>query len=55
MAGIAALLIGTKRVGGGRNPRLVQDQIQNTSRDLGVPGFDTRYGWGLVDAAGALR
>jgi serine protease len=55
VSGIAALLIGTKRVGGGRNPRLVQEQIQNTSRDLGVPGFDPRYGWGLVDAAAALR
>ena len=55
VAGIAALLIATKRVGAARNPRLVQQQIQLTSRDLGVAGFDTRYGWGLVDAAAALR
>jgi len=55
VSGIAALVIGTRRVGRRRNPRLVQQQLQSTARDLGVPGFDTRYGWGLVDAAAALR
>jgi hypothetical protein len=33
----------------------VQSHIQATARDLGVPGFDYRYGHGLVDAARALR
>jgi serine protease len=55
VAGIAALLIGTERLGTARNPRLIQQQIQGTARDVGVPGFDARYGWGLVDAAAALR
>lgn len=55
VAGIAALIIGANRLGTGRNPRLVQQHIQGTSRDIGVPGFDPRYGWGLVDAAAALR
>jgi serine protease len=55
VAGIAALLIGTKRLGPGRNPRLIEQHIEATSRDLGVPGFDIRYGFGLVDAAAVLR
>ena len=36
-------------------PDAVQAHIQATARDLGRPGFDSRYGWGLVDAARALR
>ena len=28
--------------------------MKATARDLGAPGIDTRYGVGLIDAAGAL-
>ena len=57
VAGLAALLIGTRRVPA-RRPRLLEEHIETTVRDIGVPGGppgDTRYGWGLVDAAAALR
>lgn len=55
VAGIAALLIASGRLGPDPTPAAVQQHLQATSRDLGAPGFDSRYGWGLVDAAGALR
>jgi serine protease len=55
VAAIAALLIATKKLGAHPSPKAIQDQIQATARDLGPPGFDERYGWGLVDAARALR
>jgi serine protease len=55
VAGVAALLIGTKRLGDNPSPRIVEQHLEATARDLGVPGFDTRYGFGLVDAAAALR
>jgi serine protease len=55
VAGIAALIIATHRLGDHPTPDAVQAQIQSTARDLGRPGYDSRYGWGLVDAAAALR
>jgi serine protease len=55
VAGIAALIIATRKLGKHPAPSAVQAQIQATSRDLGQLGFDSRYGWGLVDAARALR
>jgi serine protease len=55
VAGIAALIIATHRLGNHPTPDAVQAQIQATARDLGQPGYDSRYGWGLVDAAAALR
>jgi serine protease len=55
VAGIAALIIATRRLGERPTPSAVQAHIQGTARDLGRPGFDSRYGWGLVDAAAALR
>jgi serine protease len=55
VAAIAALIIATRKLGDRPDPNAVQTQIQATARDLGKPGFDSRYGWGLVDAARALR
>ena len=55
VAGVAALVIGSRRIGGGRNPRGIEQHLETTARDLGLPGFDVRYGNGLVDAAAALR
>jgi serine protease len=55
VAAVAALLVGTKRLGSHPSPRAVAEQIERTARDAGAPGFDTRYGYGLVDAAAALR
>jgi serine protease len=55
VAGVAALIIGTKRLGRNPSPRSVVEQIERTAIDAGPPGFDPRYGHGLVDAAAALR
>ncbi len=52
VAGIAALLIALK-------PTItraeVQDALQKTAVDLGNPGFDTDYGWGMVNAQAAAQ
>jgi serine protease len=55
VAAIAALIVATRRLGDRPTPAQVQAHIEATARDLGRPGFDSRYGWGLVDAARALR
>jgi serine protease len=52
VAGIAALVRS-------RHPEwsaaLVRDAIEKTCRDLGLPGKDGTYGYGLVDAAAAVQ
>jgi serine protease len=55
VSGIAALLIATRRLGRHPSPHALELQIERTSHDIGPPGFDGRYGHGLVDAAAALR
>lgn len=51
VAGVAALLLQV-------NPNLTEAQVriilQETARDLGEPGFDDNYGYGLVDAYAAV-
>jgi subtilisin family serine protease len=52
VSGVAALLLA-------RNPVLTPDEVrsvlQSTAEDLGIAGWDSTYGWGLVDAEAALR
>jgi serine protease len=55
VSGVAALVIATKKLGPNPTPASVQQHLQATARDLGVPGFDSRYGNGLLNAAAALR
>jgi serine protease len=55
VAGLAALLIASRRLGSRPSPAAVEQRIEQTARDLGPPGFDLRYGHGLIDAAAALR
>jgi serine protease len=55
VSAIAALILATHHLGDKPTPGQVQAHIQATARDLGSPGFDSRYGWGLVDAARTLR
>lgn len=51
VTGVAALIFG-------KNPNLTPDQVEaimeKTTIDLGVPNYDTTYGWGLVNAKAAL-
>jgi len=55
VSGVAALLIGSRRLGRNPSPAAVEKRLKATARDIGTPGWDPRYGWGLLDAAAALR
>jgi hypothetical protein len=50
VAGLIALMISRGITG----PAAIQSMLQNTATDLGNPGFDTEFGWGLVNAAAAI-
>jgi len=50
VSGVAALLIARGITG----PAAIQDWLQRTAIDLGPPGRDDHYGWGLVEAASAV-
>jgi len=51
VAGVAALILA-------KNPSLTPDQVrealQSTATDLGTPGRDNTYGWGLLNAPAAI-
>jgi serine protease len=49
----AALVIASGVLGPDPTPEAVERRMETTARDLGPPGYDTRYGWGLVNAAAA--
>jgi len=55
VAGVAALVIASGRLGPHPSPAAVEQHLEATARDIGKPGFDPRYGHGLLDAAAALR
>jgi serine protease len=50
----AALVIASGVLGANPSPAQVESRLKTTARDLGTPGRDSRYGWGLVDAARAV-
>ena len=51
VSGVAALIFG-------KDPNLTPDQVETimerTATNLGVPNYDTTFGWGLVNATAAL-
>ncbi|MCU1427650.1 MAG: family serine peptidase [Actinomycetia bacterium] len=49
----AALVVASGVIGANPSPAAIEARLEQTARDLGHPGYDTRYGWGLVDAATA--
>lgn len=51
VAGVAALI---RSVNPDLSPLGVELVLEATAKDLGVPGPDTFYGWGLVDAGAAV-
>jgi serine protease len=53
VAATAALVLATRAAGASPSPDAVAARLEHTARDLGRPGYDTAYGWGLVDAAAA--
>jgi serine protease len=54
VSAIAALIFATKRLGAHPTPAAVKQRIEQTATDLGPPGYDERYGFGLVNAAAAI-
>ncbi len=55
VSGVAALVVASRRLGRRPSPARLTHHLEVTARDLGPPGFDKRYGYGLLDAAAALR
>jgi serine protease len=55
VAGAAALVMASQRLGPNPEPGDVERLLESTARDIGPPGFDKRYGHGLLDVAAALR
>ena len=53
VSAIAALIIASRVLGPRPTPQAIRRRLEATARDLGRPGYDRRYGWGLVDAAAA--
>jgi serine protease len=53
VAAAAALVIASGVVGPHPTPDAVEKRLEATARDLGTPGYDERYGWGLLDAGAA--
>ena len=54
VSALAALIIATKIIGPKPTPQQVESHLKRTARDLGPPGYDRRYGNGLIDARAAL-
>ena len=55
VTGVIALMLGAKVLGAHPSPGAVARRLERTARDLGAPGPDRYYGWGLVDAAAAMK
>jgi serine protease len=53
VSGTIALLLATGVLGPKPTPESILNRLQATSRDLGPPGYDATYGWGLIDASAA--
>jgi serine protease len=53
VAATAALIIGEKLLGPNPAPEQITAQLERTARDLGKPGFDNLYGYGLLNAYAA--
>lgn len=54
VSGTAALLIASGKLGPDPTPAAIAERMQATARDLGFPGYDTRYGHGMVNAGNAI-
>jgi serine protease len=53
VSGTAALVIASGVLGPNPSPADITARLAQTVRDLGPPGYDTRYGAGLIDAGRA--
>jgi serine protease len=55
VSGIAALIIASRVLGPAPTPQQIESHLEQTAIDIGKPGPDERYGWGLVNAEAALQ
>jgi len=53
VAATAALIIASGAIGAQPSPTAVLRRLEATARDMGTPGYDEDYGWGLIDAGAA--
>ncbi len=53
VAATAALVIASGLLGPNPTPAAIERRLETTAHDLGTPGRDAHYGWGLIDAAAA--
>jgi len=53
VSGTAALVIGAKVLGDRPSPAAITQRLITTARPMGAPGYDSLYGWGLLDAGAA--
>jgi serine protease len=53
VSGVAAMVIASGVLGPNPSPAEVLARLQATARDLGAPGRDDDFGYGLIDAAAA--
>ena len=53
VAATAALVVASRVVGANPSPSAIALRLEKTARDLGEPGYDERYGWGMVSAGAA--
>lgn len=53
VAATAALIVGEKLLGPNPSPEALTARLEGTARDLGPPGADQLYGYGLLNAAAA--
>jgi serine protease len=53
VSGTIALILATGKLGANPTPEAIADRLHRTARDLGAPGYDPTYGWGMLDAAAA--
>jgi serine protease len=49
----AALIVGERLLGPNPRPEAITARLETTARDLGSPGYDAMYGYGLLNAAAA--
>jgi serine protease len=53
VSGTIALILGARTLGERPAPEAIKSRLETTARDLGPPGYDQLYGWGLLNAAAA--
>jgi len=53
VSGTVALMLGAGVLGPNPSSEMIEQRLEATARDLGKPGYDTTYGYGLLDATAA--